>query len=71
MATQKEVKFGDKQKFDLLELVQKEPTLWDRQSEGFKLRDAKATKWDEIAKASGYLCKQKSRTSCVFNCHHF
>lgn len=54
MSTQKEVKFADKQKFDLLEQVQKEPMLWDRQCDGFKLKDAKAAKWNEIAKSAGY-----------------
>lgn len=54
MSTQKELKFADKQKFDLLELVQKEAMLWDRQCDGFKLKDAKSAKWDEIAKAAGY-----------------
>lgn len=54
MSTQKEVKFADKQTFDLLEQVQKEPMLWDRQCDGFKLKDAKAAKWNEIAKSAGY-----------------
>jgi hypothetical protein len=54
MATQKELKYADKQKFDLLEQVQKEPMLWDRQCDGFKMKDAKADKWTEIATATGY-----------------